>query len=206
MRQLLVLCGLLSSLLYAGADIISAFSWEGYSFKSQAISELMAVNAPSRPVAAPLFLAYDLLVAAFGAGIVTYSIQKRLRTVGGLILGIAATGLITTIFFPMHLRGEEKTVSDTMHIVLTAVTTALITLAMASGAGIDGRRFRWFSILTLVIMLVFGALAGMDGKKLAEGQATPWLGVTERVTIGVYLLWMAVLSVLLHRSYTKTSN
>ncbi|HEY0611116.1 MAG TPA: DUF998 domain-containing protein [Chitinophaga sp.] len=205
MRRLLFLCGLLSSLLYAGADIISAAAWKEYSYASQAISELMAINAPSRPVAVPFFVIYDLLVITFGTGLVIWPVRKRLRLAGGLITGVGITGLITTLFFPMHLRGEAPTLSDTMHIILTGVTTVLIVLAIVSSTAVYGKGFRYYSIFTIVILLVFGALAGLDGPRIAAGQPTPWLGITERITIGAYLLWIAILSVILLRAEKKAA-
>jgi hypothetical protein len=197
MKQILLLCGILSSLLYIGADIISGATWEGYSFTSQAISELMAINAPSRPVAVPLFIMYDILVIAFGTGLLLPAAQKRLYFAGGLIIGIGITGLVTTLFYPMHLRGDETTSTDTMHIILTGITTLLIVLAMGSCARVKGKGFRWYTIITVVVLLIFGAIAGMDGPKLASQQPTPWLGVTERITIGAYLIWTAVLAIVL---------
>lgn len=200
MRQLLFLCGILSSVLYICADIISATSWEGYNAASQAISELMAIDAPSRPAAVPLFMIYDMLVIAFGTGILILTAQKRLRFAGALIIGIGLTGMVTTLFFPMHLRGEEQTITDTMHIILTGVTTILIILAMGFSARVNGKGFMRYTIITMLVLLAFGTLAGMDGPKLAAQQPTPWLGITERITIGVYLIWMAMLSIKLLRA------
>jgi len=204
MRQVLLLCGIFSSLVYFSADLISGASWEGYSYTSQAISELMAVNAPSRPVAVPLFIIYDVLVIAFGIGLLLFTVQKRLHFASGMIIGVGITGLITTLFFPMHLRGEERTFTDTMHIILTGVTTLLIVLAMGSSAAAKGKGFRWYTILTVLVLLIFGAIAGMDGPKIATHQPTPWLGLTERITIGAYLTWMAVLSIILSKKTLQT--
>jgi len=200
MRQLLLLCGILSSLLYIGADIISGATWEGYSYTSQAISELMAINAPSRPVAVPFFVIYDILVTAFGTDLLLLASQRRLHFAGGLIIGIGITGLVTTLFFPMHLRGEESSFTDTMHIVLTGITTLLIVLAMGFSAAMGGNGFKRYTLLTILVLLIFGAIAGMDGPRMAAQQPTPWLGVTERITIGVYLIWIARLSLLMFTS------
>ena len=38
MKQVLLLCGILSSLVYIGADIISGATWEGYSFTTERIT------------------------------------------------------------------------------------------------------------------------------------------------------------------------
>ncbi|HEY1164950.1 MAG TPA: DUF998 domain-containing protein [Chitinophaga sp.] len=195
MRRLLFLCGILSSLVFISADLLSAAAWKGYSYSSQVISELMAIHAVSRPVAIPLFVIYDMLVITFGSSLLIFPFEKRLRLTGGLIIGAGITSLITTLFFPMHLRTEAATISDTMHIIFTGVTTLLMLLAIVSAAAVYGKRFRYYSICTVVILLVFGALAGLDVPKIADGQPTPWLGLTERVTIGAYVLWMAVLSV-----------
>jgi len=46
-RQLLLGCGALSSLLYVATDVLGGTRYEGYSFSSQAVSELMAIGAPS---------------------------------------------------------------------------------------------------------------------------------------------------------------
>ena len=48
MRRALLLCGVLSPLLYAAADVLAGLRWDGYSFRDQTISELGAIGAPSR--------------------------------------------------------------------------------------------------------------------------------------------------------------
>jgi hypothetical protein len=154
----------------------------------------MAVHAVSRPVAVPLFVIYDLLMTAFGTGLAVFIMERRLRLAGVFISGAGLSGLITTLFFPMHLRTDAATFSDTMHILLTGLTTMLVLLAIVSAAIVYGKGFRYYSMITIGILLIFGALAGLDVPRIANGEPTPWLGLTERITIGVYLLWMAVLS------------
>jgi hypothetical protein len=56
-RRILLLCGVLSPLLYALADALAGMRWEGYSFRDQTISELGAIGAPSRPLFSSLFSA-----------------------------------------------------------------------------------------------------------------------------------------------------
>ena len=63
LRKALLVCGVLSSLLYVGADLLAAVRYPGYhSFTSQAISELTAVGAPTKGLVEPLFIAYDILI------------------------------------------------------------------------------------------------------------------------------------------------
>jgi len=53
----------------------------------------------------------------------------------------------------------------------------------------DSRRY---SMATLLVMFG-GAAATAAGVRRVEAQRpTPWLGITERINIGSYLLWLAV--------------
>ena len=201
-RSALLACGVLSSLLYVATDIFGALTWEGYTYASQAISELGAIGAPSRPYVSPLFLAYDLLLLAFGIGVRGVAGRASpLRLTGAALIAIGAIGLVATQF-PMQLRGTPRALTDTMHIALTAVTVLCILLAIGLGAKAFGKGFRFYSYGTILVMLVFGILAALDGPRLAANLATPYLGITERINVGAYLLWVAVLSIALLRSRT----
>jgi len=37
-------------------------------------------------------------------------------------------------------------------------------------------------------------LAAVEGPRIAGSDPPPWVGLTERICVGAYLLWMAVLS------------
>jgi amino acid transporter len=88
---------------------------------------------------------------------------------------------------------------DTMHIVLTVVTVLLILLIIGFGATASGKRFRSYSISTILILIVCGVWAFSDGPRIAANLPTPWVGVRERINIYGYMLWMAVLAIALLR-------
>jgi len=100
----------------------------------------------------------------------------------------------------MHLRGSEFTLTDTMHIALAMVTIVLMFLAIGFGAKAFGTPFRIYSISSLIIFLVFGALTGMNASRIAENLPTPWVGVWERINIGAFLLWIIVFAIILLRA------
>ena len=79
------------------------------------------------------------------------------------------------------------------------VTVFIFTLEIAFGAAAFGRQFRLYSIATMIVMIVFGTLTGLDGPKIAANLPTPWIGVWERISIGVYLVWVGILAVALLR-------
>ena len=200
-RQFLLVCGVLSSLLYAATDLLGGMRYPGYSFSSRAISELMATGAPSETFVDPLFIAYGVLALAFGVGVFREAAGRRgaLRIAGALLIGYAAIGLTGPTFFEMGQRGAGSAAGDLAHIVLTSVLVLSLLLAIGFGAFALGRRFRSYSSATFLIIIVFGALAGQQGSRLAARQPTPWLGVFERVDVYASLLWVAVLAIALLR-------
>lgn len=193
-------CGVASSLLYAATDVLAGLRYDGYSFKSQAVSELSAAGAPTRPLVVGLFTPYNALMVAFGAGVWIVSGRRRAgRLAGALLIGSAVVGEVTTLFFPMDQRGAEETLRGSLHPPLTAVMSLFIVAAMIAAAASQGRRFRVYSIGTILTLVVFGALAARYAPQLEAGEPTPWLGGFERINIYAYLLWVAALAVSLSR-------
>ena len=76
-RKLLLVCGILSSLLYVATTILGAMQWEGYSSTSQTVSELFAVGAPSKSLVDPLLITYSILWIALGVGVWYAAGRKR---------------------------------------------------------------------------------------------------------------------------------
>lgn len=193
LANVLLACGIFASLVYVAADIVGAVVWDGYSMKSFTISELSAIDAPSRPLVPAIMLAFGLLSLAFAAGVLLTGRERGLRVTGLLLVAVGLANLAGP-FVPMHLRGVDASLTDALHIATTAVTSVLLALAIWFGRRAFGRAFRTYSLVTLAIMLGFGALAASAGPAIAAHDPTPWVGVTERTCIGAYLLWMVALS------------
>jgi hypothetical protein len=202
-RKILLACGILSSLLYVGSDILAAMLWEGYSYTDQMVSELRAIGAPTRPLLVPVLTVYTVLEIAFGVGVWGSAGRKRaLRVTGGLLIGLAAVDLVAP-FFPMQLRGTEFALIDAMHIIFSIVTVLLILLIIGVGATAFGKWFRLYSIVTILALIVFGVLAGSAGPRVAAGLPTPWVGIYERINIYGYMLWVVVLAIGLLRAQVE---
>jgi hypothetical protein len=202
MRKTLLVGGVASSLLYA--LMIWGIRYEGYSPISQVPSELTAIGAPTRALWARLGWIYTVLIAAFGIGVWRSAGGNRaLQVVGGLILAHASLGLLWP-FAPMHQRdvlaAGGGTLSDTLHQVLAAVTVFLMFLAIGFSATAFGKRFRLYSIVTIVVLLTFGGLTFLEAPRLQANLPTPWIGLWERINISVFLLWVAILAVALWRT------
>ena len=133
-----------------------------------------------------------------GGGALSAGANRRLRIVGLLILAYGSLGLVWP-FAPMHLRevlaAGGGTVSDTMHLVLAGATVVLMLVALGVGAAALGSRFRAYSLVSLVILGVCGALTFAEAPQVAVNGPTPWIGLWERINLGVFLVWVIVLAV-----------
>ena len=119
-------------MLYVATDVLGGLSYPGYSFNAQAVSELGAIGAPSKPLVDTLFIGYDLLALFFGLGVFRAGAtgNRPLRLAGAMLIAYGAVGFAAAVFggptlFAMHPRGGSVS-SDALHILLTAVLVLLL--------------------------------------------------------------------------------
>lgn len=201
MRRALIACGIFSSLWYFVINIFVPLGYEGYSMASMAVSELSAIGAPTRILWVLLVPVYTLLFAAFGWGILKLANGNRnLRLVGGLII---VYSIINLYWPPMHQReilaAGGGTLTDTLHLIWTIQTILLMMLIMGFGAAVSGKRFRFYTILTFGVFIVFGALTFSEASGMETNLPTPWMGLWERVNIFAFMLWVIIFAILLMR-------
>lgn len=200
-RNLMLVSGIVASLLYIAMIVV--IRYPGYSRISQVPSELTAIGAPTRTLWSWLGWVYMALVLAFGWGVWKSAGGNRpLRVVGGSLLASGLLGFLWPLA-PMHQRevlaAGGGTLGDTMHVVLGIVTVLLFLVTVGFGAAAFGRRFRFYSIATMAIALLFGVLLGLDSPGIQANLPTPWVGLWERINIGVYMVWVVVLAIILLR-------
>jgi hypothetical protein len=200
-RRALLVCGIASAMLYIGTDVLGANLYDSYSYSGQTISELFAIGAPTRPLVVSLFLTRSVLQIMFGWGV--WLSTSRLRSTAAFLIALGVFDMAAPLFFPMHQRSVlaagAGTLSDTLHIAGAGVDVLLILFIIGFAANVIGKRFRLHSIGTIVFLLAFGTLAGLDGPRVSANLATPWVGVTERISVYSFMLWMAVLGIALGR-------
>jgi hypothetical protein len=196
LKKVLLVCGILSSLLYAGTDALGGVLWKGYSFAAQPVSDLSAIGSPVRPIVLPFFIVYDVLFFLFALGVLGFAGRKRtLCILGGLLVAYGALNFLA-IFTPEHLGETATSLSNTIHIVAAGLTTLLFLLQLGLGVMAFGKKFRVYSLGTLVTVLVLGVYIF---SVVNAGQLPPLVGVTERILIYGYMLWVTVLAVILLR-------
>lgn len=205
LTRALLACGIVSSLYNVGVNAYVPTQWEGYSFASRVVSELSAIGAPTRQLWVSLLFPYTILVTAFGFGILLAAGGSRtLRAVGALFV---VNGVAGYFWPPMHMRGAEQTLTDTLHIAWSMAWLFVMLAAMGLAAAALGKRFRLYTLATLAVFVVFGTLTTIDGFDLAANRPTPWIGVWERINMGAGFLWIAVLAAaLLKRSAARKTT
>ncbi len=198
-RKLLLVCGILASLVYGAMNAFVPVLYEGYSMSAHTVSELSAIDAPTRTLWIALGLVYTVFIVAFGCGVwIAANGSRALRIAGALLI---VHGVLAIFWPPMHQRGVELSLTDTLHIVWTGVMGLLFMLVILFGAVAHGTPFRVYSALTVIVMLVFGGLTGMESPGVAKNLPTPWIGVWERINIAAYLLWLIVFALVLLRAH-----
>jgi hypothetical protein len=192
--------GIVAPIYYAVVnDAVAALRYPGYDPLSRPVSELTATYAPTRPVLVPLLVIFDLLIIPFWIGVWRAAEANRdLRLTSGLMLGFRALAVLA---FPFPMVADEVLGANTIHTIIWGVLTPLLMLAaMGASAAAFGTAFRRYAILTLVALVAFSALAGVQAGQVNAGEPVRWFGVTERALIGVWLQWVAVLAITLLRA------
>lgn len=181
--QKLGLTGVLSLLSYTAAVVFSPLAYKGYDWKSQAVSDLSAANAPSLALWNKLSSFYNVC-EVLCAVIVCIGIQgKKTRLLRGGIYTFAAMEFISAVgyrMFPLSDSGYAGAFQDKMHILITALVVilsiaSLLTIIIAGIKNKDCRSYGICAATALIMMLV-----GAFGMKIVPSE---YFGVVERFSV-----------------------
>ena len=200
--KILLICGIISSILYITTDILAAtVLYPGYDYTSQQVSELSAIGAPTRNLWIAMTFIYDGLVIAFSIGVWISAEKKKYLQVTSILLFIfAIIGILWVLFAPMHQRGTVELDTDIMHIVFAMLQLLVMVFYIGLGSGVRGKLFRVYSVITIVAMLLFGAIASQQINAIAAGDQTPWMGIFERVSVYAPELWILFFAIMILRN------
>lgn len=191
----LLLCGVLSPVVYVVADIVASRRYPGFSYADQAVSELFAIGAPTSDLVVTLFTLSSGLLLAFGLGVWSFANRRAERFLAVALAFSAINALVLWNFFPMHMRGEARSMTDTMHLVLAVNPFVLLSLVCAAVA--VGGWFRVYTIATTVAIIALAMFAFSYAPAVDANGPTPWMGLTERIGQYGYGVWQALLAVML---------
>ncbi|MCL1895982.1 MAG: DUF998 domain-containing protein [Clostridiales bacterium] len=210
------LLGIVSLLSYTAAVVLSPLAYPGYDWKSQAVSDLSAANAPSltlwtqlSSLYGPCGIACVTLVCIFiqgrlnrpaRIGIYLFAVMQWVSAVGYSAFPLSDSGYSEAAqdlgdAAAMMLAGP---VQDTMHLV---VTVAVIALSIASllvviVGGYRGKQYVSLAVwaaIAMVLMLMGGVGVGAAPKEA--------VGIFERFSVFAAAGFNAVLGVYLFRGF-----
>lgn len=198
-----LVAGIIALALYAAMDLVLGLRYQGYSFKSQTVSEISAVGAPSRTAWNVLGIVYGALALGFGAGVWRAAGPRRTLSFAGALLIVLGLISFAWLLAPMHRRevlaASGPTTTDQVHLAFAGLDSVVSLLAIGFAAATFGKRFKIYSVATVLLLLVFGFLTGLDAPGIQNNDPTAWAGVFERINIYGFMLWTAVLAIVLLR-------
>jgi hypothetical protein len=206
-RDNLLICGILSSLWYVVINIVVPVHYTGYNVISQTVSELSAINAPTRIYWVLLVIWYPLLFASFGWGVLASAGKNRALHMTGSLMIIYA--VLNFYWPPMHQRdviaADRATLTDSLHIAWAMMTLFFMMLIMGFGAAALGKRFRIFTAATFLVFVLFGILIGKEAPDIQANLPTPYIGIWERINIAAFMIWVVVFTITLLRKKNPTA-
>ena len=194
----LVLCGVLSSLIYILGDIAASNIYEGYHYTSQAVSDLGAIGSPTRPIVFVIFCIYNTLVLLFGLGLIATKKQKSVTMLTGIMFVIyAIIGQLTFMYGPMNIQEAIGAETNIEYLILAYTNILPMLFVIAVGCvTIRQKNFKLYSALTIAILILFGAWMTSDLLVISTGLPIPWYGIKERINIYGFMIWVFIFSLL----------
>ena len=194
-QRYLALAGLVAPVVFAIGVVVAGQAWEGYSHRTQNISDLGGTEAPVAILQNANFVVFGVLVGAVAVALRQRRAEVLAAGVSSLLIAYFGVTLVVQGLTPCTPGCAEGTVLDVVHGL--AATTGFLAFAVA--ALLLWRRTRsepdWASYATVsglagVVTLVFFVAwfvasavdpAGLHGgalQRMSVGPVLVWLGVT----------------------------
>jgi hypothetical protein len=196
-QKIFSLCGLISPVLFVFMTILGGALRPGYSHIADTVSELFSPGSPNKPLLDTLHTTTALLGVFFGVGVFRLVRESQsselIGLIGaGIIITMGVVNVATATVFPQDAWGSTPTFPGEMHKILAGVlallsilSTLLIGIWLTRSGIFPG--FGTYSFITVGIIVISGGFA-------VTKLGTPIMGITERITILVGLLWTFLLA------------
>ena len=186
----LAACGMLAPALYIVTWTVAGLLYPGYSQLTQATSELTSKAAPPAATIVANFGGYalGLLLIAFAFGLYRGVRRSRWLLIGSFLVSLFGLVCIIQPFFPMDPGAASHAFQNTMHEAVyvisgIALIPGLLILSMAFAKDPCLRPYRWYTLITPILIL----LAGLDVGIFPAG-------VPERLSMLAILIWFEIVA------------
>jgi len=192
--KLIPLLGIFSVILYFLHVILGEIFYEGYNPLAQAISDLTALNSPSKNIAGLFSMLYGICSVIFSIGFFTYLRNKinKAITVSSFIFCLMNTiSFFGYTFFPLSEAGYAGTFQDKMHVIVTVLVVlfTVISIILYSIGFLKADKYKYLgiiSICTFVLLIAGVMLLNILPKEL--------LGLAERINVYSIVIYTGILS------------
>ena len=194
--SILATCGIIAPISLTIVLIVLGFLWPGYNPATQFISELGGVGAPNAIIYAAGFALTGILITAFAFGLHRGINKESRSTTGSALIVVYGLGMVAQAFFPWD-KANLASFTSTMHLVAgwtywTAMTLAPLFIGRRLKNDSQWKSYRVYSLatglVTAVLILILESI-------WIEG----YMGVLQRIAVGVPLLWIEIMAIKLLR-------
>ena len=170
-----------------------------YNSFAQAISDLTALNSPSRYIAMPLSVVYGIFTVIFSIYFFIYS-RKYFSVVvtlgAGFFCAVQVISFFGYMLFPLTEDGYAGTFQDRMHMAVTALVVffTIVSLILFMIGFLKTRGLKYLSIVTLFTFLIL-----LVGAILINILPNEYFGIAQRINVFSIVIYTGVLSFWMYR-------
>ncbi|MFX0196338.1 MAG: DUF998 domain-containing protein [Candidatus Hodarchaeota archaeon] len=194
--SLLAFCGIIGPIFYTIVLIILGLLRPGYSHVTQSMSELGEVGGPNAIMMNTIgFPLLGFLLIAFAIGLHRGLSEGEGSMLGPGLIVLSGVGLIGSGIFPCDPGCIDVTLVSKMHSIMATIAAfAMIFAALAIFYRVKNdllwQNYQLYSLLTGIVTAIIAS---------AYMVFEPWLGVFQRLSMGVSLLWIEIMAIQLLR-------
>ena len=186
--------GIAAPILFSFFILLGGYINPGYSSFRETISTLIQRGAPNKMFLDVGIIISNLFLALFGYGIfrIGRNEANKYKSISGIMLVAGGIAGILIILLPKDLDSvSAMSVTGYMHHVIVATLTilALISILFSGFGQFHDRKFKTYSIFSLILMLISAVITVISGMSKDS-----LVGLFERITLFLYFQWLVVMS------------
>ena len=199
------LLGIISVLSYTVAVVFAPLAYTGYDWMSQAVSDLSAVDAPSRTLWNQLSSLYGVC-GMISIMMVCVAVQGKtnriLRTGIYLFAGMNWISQVGYTMFPLTTSGTPDSFQDKMHVYVVTAGVVIFSIVSLITISVGGWREKQYRSLAIWAMAALGfMMIGAIGTNVVPKE---YFGIPERFSVFAATGFNAVLGWYLFKSRFDT--
>jgi hypothetical membrane protein len=201
--KLIPLSGILSVVLYFLHVILGEIFYEGYNPLAQAISDLTALDSPSRNIAKIFSTLYGVSTVIFSIGFFAYfknKISKAVKIASFVFCAMNTISFFGYTFFPLSESGYAATFQDKMHITVTVLVVLLtiVSLVLYAVGFFKTKEHKGLGVISIVTLFLL-----MTGAMLINLLPKEYFGIAGRINVYSIIIFTGMLSLWMNK-YIKS--